>query len=212
MIFPIFTSLVILTAFFAFLRHHAERKAKAEEDAFWARERESNLVARKPMDDLVFITIPYGELPTQYGKEDEKIASCLAELETFREKKIVNLLGYSNTDLKIKYGTLNLTQLTEYDNNFIRLAALLQNWALALNERKAYAEAYAVCRFAVDIGSDSSKTYRLLSDLIFREELCPVPDRLSRLEDLEARATLLPSIMKNSILKDLSAKKEACRS
>ena len=36
-------------------------------------------------------------------------------IEALKEKKILNLSGFTNTDLKLEYGVGNLTDLTDYD-------------------------------------------------------------------------------------------------
>lgn len=212
MFFPIFTSVVAFCLLAAILRRNADRKAKQQEEEFWNREKSANLVPRKSLDNLEYIRIPYEELPTDVGTDSESVASCLQELNTFREKKIVNLQGMTNTDLKLTYGTLNLTVLTEYDTNFLRLVALLQKWAFALNEENYRKEAYAVCDFAIRIGSDISKTYHMMGEFLCDDAFCPPEDRARRLEELSKRAEALPSLMRNTILRDLEARKAALSS
>ena len=46
-------------------------------------------------------------------------------IEALKEKKILNLSGFTNTDLKLEYGVGNLTELTDYDNNYVTLSRSL---------------------------------------------------------------------------------------
>ena len=43
----------------------------------------------------------------------DELAECLSELQDLSDAKIVNLTGYTNTDLKLKYGTANITILSD---------------------------------------------------------------------------------------------------
>ena len=57
---------------------------------------------------------------------------CKEILRSLSTQKIVNLTGYTNTDLKLSYGTANITCLTEYDQNYTLLVSTLQKWAEVL--------------------------------------------------------------------------------
>lgn len=90
---------------------------------------------------------------------------CKEILRSLSTQKIVNLTGYTNTDLKLSYGTANITCLTEYDQNYTLLVSTLQKWAEALYRGGAKKECRQVLEYAVSIGTDVSHTYFLLADL-----------------------------------------------
>ncbi len=94
---------------------------------------------------------------------------CKEILRSLSTRKIVNLTGYTNTDLKLSYGTANITCLTEYDQNYTLLVSTLQKWAEVLYRGGAKKECRQVLEYAVSIGTDVSHTYFLLADL-YNEE------------------------------------------
>ena len=53
----------------------------------------------------------------------EEYRSLLTSLST---QPVVNLTGFTNTDLKLEYGTANITCLTEYDQNYTLLENMEQ--------------------------------------------------------------------------------------
>jgi len=158
--FIIFTSILSMT-----IKRH-NRSEKARQEQFWARERRANQTRRKPLDDLDYVTIPLESLPTTVMAEDFIVSDCLDTLSSLSHEKIVNLAGYTNTDLKLAYGAANITALSQYDQNFTLLAQTLQKWANALYGAGYMDEARQVLEYAVlVIHSDAGTSYRLLASL-----------------------------------------------
>ncbi len=158
--FIIFTSILSMT-----IKRH-NRSEKKQREQFWEREERANQVRRKPLDDLDYVTIPLEELPTAVMAEDPVVRDCLDMLHSLSHEKIVNLAGYTNTDLKLTYGTANITVLSQYDQSFTLLAQTLQKWAEALHGGGYAAEARQVLEYAVlAIHSDAGTSYRLLASL-----------------------------------------------
>lgn len=135
------------------------------EKSFWDREREANNVRRKPLDNLDYITIPFSQLPCDLFSENEKFIECLTTLHILSEQKIVNLTGYSNTDLKLKYGAANITLLSEYDQNYTLFVRTLQKWADLLYEESLFRETQIILEFALSTNTDVGKTYYMLAKL-----------------------------------------------
>ena len=82
-----------------------------------------------------------------------------------KDKKILNLSGISNTDLKLEYGAANLNLLSEYDENYTTLCRLLNTLGQRLYETGCPAEARKVLEFAVSTGSDMNSTYKTLCSI-----------------------------------------------
>lgn len=137
---------------------------KQQEDEFWARERKANSVRRKSLDGLQYIQIPLESFPTHLLNENADVLECISILESLTSQKIVNLTGFSNTDLKLEYGTANINVLTEYDQNYTVLVRTLQKWADILTETGYAKEAVGLMEFAVSTGTDISRTYYLLAE------------------------------------------------
>lgn len=138
-----------------------QRRDDALEERFWERESKANSIRRKPIDHLKYIHIP-ADLPTELLTDNPEMPNILASLETLRGKKIVNLTGYSNTDLKYEFGAPNITELSEYDQNFTILVTTLQKWADLLIDNGYNDEAIKMMEYLVEIRADIGKTYRLL--------------------------------------------------
>jgi tetratricopeptide (TPR) repeat protein len=178
------------------IRSNNRRSRKSEQD-FWEREREANSVRRKPLDDLAYIIIPLEQLPVSILSEHETVRECLEIINSLAKQKIVNLTGYSNTDLKFMYGAPNITVLTEYDQNYTMLVRTLQKWAEALLEAGYISEARSILEFAVSIKTDVSKTYYVLAK-IYSD--CGEPHRI---HDLAQTAETLNSAQKNTLIRNL---------
>ena len=80
-------------------------------------------------------------------------------------RKIVNLTGITNTDLKLEYGAANITKLMEYDASYITLIKTLQEWADVLYEEGLYKEVTSLLEFSVSTKCDISETYHMLCDV-----------------------------------------------
>ena len=143
-----------------------------KEQEFWDREKKANSVRKKPLDGLDLLTY----LSTQ---------------------PVVNLTGFTNTDLKLEYGTANITPLSQYDQNYTVLVRTLQQWADLLLESGLTEDAETVLAYAVSIGTDVSHTYYALAKIYAgREEYDKIADLILRAEELR-------SALRNSIVRTL---------
>ena len=162
--FPILASIII----FCLVINHANRRnsrlQKKQDDSFWERERQANATRRKSLDDLNYIRIPLEELPTELLPENEVVQGYVETLRGLAETNIVNLTGYTNTDLKLRYGAPNITLLTQYAQNYTILVSTLQLWADALLKEGLSEGAAKIMEFAVRTETDVSRTYYRLAE------------------------------------------------
>ena len=140
--FPTFLFLFII--FCAWLRYemHKDSKKMTGQQSFLAREKEANLAPVKSLKDLDYISIPLETFP--FGvltghKEIEHMEYTIRNLAK-DTRKIVNLTGITNTDLKLMYGAANIVKLMEYDASYITLIKTLQEWADVLYAEGLYSE------------------------------------------------------------------------
>ena len=183
------------------IAHNIKRQKKAKalaESEFWAREHKANSTRRKSLDGLQYITIPLESFPTHILQQNNDVAECIETLEALTSQKIVNLTGYTNTDLKLAYGTANITPLSEYDQNYTVLVRTLQKWADILIDNGYMDEAAVLMKFAVDTGSDISSTYYKLADYYNSK------GDEAQLRYLKGMAGTLNSSNRNTILKHLN--------
>lgn len=177
-------------------RRHKKLIEKYEKD-FWDRETRANNTRKKSLADLAYISIPDYLIPENFMPEDAEASDLFETLRYLSNQKIVNLTGYTNTDLKLKYGTANITRLSEYDQNYTLLARTLQRLAEILYKNGRIKEARTMLEFAVSTDTDVSHSYYLLADIYDAE------DEYDKKAALIEKAGSLHSTMKNVIVRTL---------
>lgn len=195
--FPFFASFIV---FCLWLSHQIKRQCKKEDAlalSYWDREAAANNTRKKPLDDVEFITIPFDSLPMRTMPENEEAEECRRLLLDLSEQKIANFTGLSNTDLKLRYGTANITFLTECDQNYTVLARTLQKWASVLYKNGYTDEAKTILEFAVSTKTDVSGTYAMLSEIYNKT------GQSDKIEHLLQIAEGLQSAMKPAIVRIL---------
>jgi hypothetical protein len=181
------------------------RKFEEKEQNFWEKEREANNVRKKSLDTLEYIHIPYDLLPFGTAEENPTLAAAEDELMALKDEKIVNFTGITNTDLKLEYGTANITALTQFDQNYTALVVSLQKWGEALYNAGRFEDACKVLEFAVKTRTDISSTYRLLIDMYKTKLGFNEATIKSKLEGLLPIAKNLNALSRNQILNMLAA-------
>lgn len=172
------------------------RKQRETNDAFWDRELTANHARKKDISTLPYITIPLEKFPIGIA-ENETTAGYEDTLKKLAESKILNLGSQSNTDLKLAYGPANLTELSEYDQNFATLCKTIAAYGECLLDLGYETEAQTVLEFGIECGSDISKNYLLLGKLYLKQ------GRPADVEHLKESAKKLDSIMRKPILDHL---------
>ena len=192
--FPFFTTFAVL---FIIVFTIGSRKNTAEQEkvqeAYWQREREANNVRKQDLSKLNYINIPLLDFPMDLH------ADCEITLRELSEKKIVNLTGYSNTDLKLEYGVANLETLSEYDSNFATLVTALADYSRLLLGAGRTDDAKKVLEYAVSVQADSIYIYTTLAQIYHNSgEDDKIADLITSAEDLK-------SISKITILENLNS-------
>ena len=190
--FPFLTIFIIFIIVLTYnIKKNDATQAKVQ-DEFWEKERKSNAVRKQDISKLEYITIPLEKIPHRLDTEVEKAFFALSE------KTMVNLTGISNTDLKLSYGTANLTLLSEYDTNFTEMVSLLPEYTNQLLEAGEEDTARMLLEFGVDCKADSSKIYSQLAS-IYRAH-----NELDKLEYLRLASEDLPQFTRLAVQKELS--------
>ncbi len=182
------------------LQHHMRKNSKKEKinnENFWKRESEANSVRKKDISNLDYIKIP--DTLVCPDTTDSRIEKEWHTIEALKEKKILNLSGLTNTDLKMEYGVGNLTQLTEYDNNYVTLSRCLVRIAELLIEQDLKKEAAAFLEFGIATHTDIGKNYTLLAGYYMD---CGKPEKI---DFLIGQAKQLSSLSKDPIIARLKA-------
>ncbi|MCI9082255.1 MAG: hypothetical protein HFI70_08115 [Lachnospiraceae bacterium] len=183
----------IFMAVVSYKRMKANHQNQAAEDAFWNRENTANLTRRQDISNLDYVDFSGVTLPFALF-QDDLLKQCETQVLALKEKKILNLTGISNTDLKLKYGPANLPELTQCDQNFTLLARTLNTWGQRLQELSYTAEAICVLAFAVSIKSDIRATWQLLAQLYAES------GDTAKIQKLKTTAASLNSLNREPIL------------
>lgn len=194
-----FASFIIFIAWLSYeLRKSSNLGDKAEKD-FWERELEANGVRRKNLDNLPYVRFPFDRLPSKESFTDcgAEIPESLTVLQSLQDKKMVNLSGISNTQLKLTYGTANITPLSEYDANYELFSKHIYLLAEALYAQGRTDEALFLLEETLPTGTDISGHYKLLAT-IYQEK-----GQAQKIGALREQAQQLHSLSKKTILRSL---------
>ena len=198
--FPFFASFVVVAIFFNISMRRVSRKEEDKEAAFWRKEREANNVRRKSLENLDYISIPVDILPFDTAGDNAVLKEAEKKVSGLKDEKIVNLTGITNTDLKLEYGTANITELSRFDQNYTSLVCALQEWGKELYNLGRYEDSAKVLEFAVKTRSDVTATYKLLVDM-YKTKLELNEEEIKRkIEGLIPIAKNLNSLSKKNIL------------
>ena len=204
--FPFLASFLILIVFFNLRMRRVSRKEEMREAGFWEKERQANSVRKKSLENLDYIHIPVDLLPFGTAGDNAALLKAEEEVSALKDEKIVNLTGITNTDLKLEYGAANITQLSQFDQNYTALVCSLQNWGQELYNQGRYEDARDVLEFAVKTRSDITATYRVLVDLYKTKLGLNEEEIQKKIDGLVPIAKNLNALSRNTILKLLDYK------
>lgn len=188
--------IIILLSVLALLRNRTNRTSKKNQDSFWEKEQRANHTRKQDISGLDYIQIPLDTFPIGQFT-DEKLTSLEQTLTSLSNRKILNLSGISNTDLKLQYGAANLPVLSECDANFTLLARTITAYGERLAELGHWKEAILILEFGIQCKTDLSKNYTLLGTL-YRDH-----DDSAKIQQLVDIVQNMDLLLKDSILQQL---------
>ena len=192
---------IILLAIFQFFLKKNTKKHEELNKEFWKRERESNTVRKKDISALNYIIIPDTlPVPVDYsGSEGNNLKTALNYFYTFKDKKMLNLTGKSNTDLKAAYGAANLDALSEYDENCTQMLKSIIPLATELNKSGLTDEAAAYLEFGISCHTDITQNYIMLGEYYASK------GNIDKIQHLVNVAESLDSLTKKNIISRLDS-------
>lgn len=161
--FPILATVILFCIVLSYYIRKSNKESEHALDEFWEKEKKANFTRKKPLDDLNYISIPEEISSMQVSSAEGKDA--LITLNQLSTQKICNFTGITNTDLKLTYGTANITVLSEYDQNYTMMVRALQKLAVELEKEGQISSVETVLSFAVEAGTDISASYELLAKI-----------------------------------------------
>ncbi len=195
--FPFLTIFLIFLIWLTIMIHRSNAKIDAQEEKFWENERIANSTPAKDISNLRYITIPIEKFPLNFSN-DPDVLDTESKLKELSQKKLLNLTGKTNTELKMEYGVPNFEKLSQMGNDFDEATILLNHYGKALVEAERYEDAIAVLEFAVGVGTDISESYTLLS------QCYKVQNNSTKLELLKNQVEQSNLILKDNILKKIN--------
>ena len=130
---------------------------------------------------------------------NEQIAEYEQTIRDLAKEPVVNLTGFSNTDLKLEYGAPNIDLLSLYDQRYTTLVCTLQSWAALLYKEGQPQAARVLLEFAISTHTDIYASYELLVR-IYKEQSAE-----NQISGLLPMAQQLHSLSRTRILTFLEA-------
>ncbi|MCR5098097.1 MAG: hypothetical protein K6B14_04025 [Lachnospiraceae bacterium] len=193
MAFPFLTFFIAFIIALALRYAWLDKKRKAVEDEFWEREEQAKHVPKKDLSELDYIKVPLEEFPIGKYQEDE-VVSLEDAITALSKKRLINITGMTNTEVKLAYGTDNLEVLSGMEEDYNELTVLLVDYAKALMEHEDFEAAKKVLSFGVETGTDVSTNYELLGDC------CLALDQKKEIEDLKQKVLERHLLLESKIL------------
>ena len=196
-ILPYFIILIIILQF-AIKR--SSRNHKSRNQQYLERESRANQVRRKDISNLNYISIPDNLPLINSGNEtfNQLLSNNSGMMRSYNTITGLNLTGISNTELKLSYGAANLTELTEYDDNFTTLIKAIASLGHALIDNNDTADALSFLEYGISIGSDISSNYIDLA-IIYA-----ATDRFDDIRKLKEKAGMIKSLSRDNIIEQLN--------
>jgi len=197
MISPLFATIVLVCGFiWIYVKSTSKNLNKGTEELL-EKELKANTVRRQPLASLNYIDFNENSIPLIDKAPNTRIEELYNALKSLYGKKIVNLTGISNTDLKLTYGPANLPDLTEFDQNFTSLSKNIYDLGIELDAAGLRDDAKKVLLYGISIGSDISGNYIALANIYIEEK------NYSEITRLIDRANLIHSLTKTSTISKL---------
>ncbi|MCR5216070.1 MAG: hypothetical protein K6C69_03970 [Lachnospiraceae bacterium] len=160
------------------------------------KEREANTTRRQDISNLDYIHLDPDRLPVLTAPSS-KLADYDQKLRGYVDKKMLNLSGISNTELKLTYGAPNLPILSEYDEAFTQCSILLNKYGQTLMEEGFSREAVELLNYTLELGAASSQSILLLGKEYQRT------GNTSALDQLLLHASSLPDSIRELTIQKL---------
>lgn len=193
----IFFCTIIIGLEILYHKKKSDSISEKNKQLFWDREARANSVRKKDITYLNYINIPIDTLPIM-DSEDDELREYENTIKSLSGKRILNLSGMSNTDLKLEYGPANLNELMSYDENYMTLVSTIAKWGARLIDLNYTDEAVTVLEYGVSVGTDVGRNFYMLADIYRKNNQ---PDSINRLIHI---AEQLDSIMRRPIVAKLN--------
>ena len=194
---PIFLiCIIVFVIWFRVKIKKANKETNIQNAQYWEREEQANFARKKDITNLKYLTVDDNELMLKTPANDEE-ADLIQQLKDCSHRKMLNLSAYSNTDLKEKYGVVNLEELSNCDQNYLYFIRALSNWGRYLYEHDDPDRAQKVMELSLRIGSDISHVYTILAQIYLQQ------GKEEKVDELIAKEASSDMALKDSLIRKL---------
>ncbi|PKM95199.1 MAG: hypothetical protein CVU84_05790 [Firmicutes bacterium HGW-Firmicutes-1] len=205
-------SIFVLFLIFIFIFQHNLRKSdkmlNKSRKIFWEKEEKSLFARKAPIDTNIYIIPSIEALPNfsfeefkAFGNEDlfktQELCFDIAK------SPMVNLSDMLNSDIRIKYGTSNLSTIESYEINYNHYIKILYQLAKGYYELNMYDEAICVLEEGIRVHTEIGDHILLLATLY-----CQFQNK-AKFDELYEKSLTLNTLTKNTIIRNLDKLKEA---
>ena len=149
---------LVFCAWLAYEKNKHTRLQRAESKKFWQREEQANHTRNKDISQLEYFSVDSSTIPSNtYNSQQIELAKN--QIFTDLEKKMIDLSGYSNTDLKLAYGVGNFSLLSTYDANYNTFLLHLSQLATAYRDEEYWDDAENCYHLCLKLGSQKISDY-----------------------------------------------------
>ena len=129
---PVFFICFIVFLLWLRVKLKQQDKNETSNKDFWQREHEADFSRNKDISMLEYISVPKEVLPFNEQTNDVELIQIQKDISDVMSKKMINLSGMTNTDIKFAYGRGNFEILSFYDQNYLKFLSLLNKWGTYL--------------------------------------------------------------------------------
>lgn len=166
---PVFFICFIVFLLWLCVKLKQQDSLKTQNKDFWRREHEADFSRNKDISELDYISIDRELLPFSEHTNDAELLQIQQDVNKTLSKKMINLSGMTNTDIKETYGRGNFEVLAVYDQNYLKFLSLLNKWGTYLLERGFINEAKQIFEYAVNtLNCDISGCYTGLAKIYLK--------------------------------------------
>lgn len=142
---------LIFLIWFTYERRKADRQSVYSDETFWEHEKRASHTPTANIENLDYITLDTSVIPAPREDDPTELTEALEGILSLKDCRMLDLSAYTNTDLKLKYGTFNFTVLAKADADFSALIEGCDKAGDILAELNRYDEAYRLVKYAADL-------------------------------------------------------------
>ncbi len=196
---PVFFICFIVFLLWLRVKLKQQDKNETSNKDFWQREHEADFSRNKDISMLEYISVPKEVLPFDEQTTDVEIIQIQKDISDVLSKKMINLSGMTNTDIKLAYGRGNFEILSVYDQNYLKFLSLLNKWGTYLLTHGDKNRARQIFEYAVNtLNCDISGCYTGLAKIYLEN------DDIDKVQKLIDKVEYSDAYLKESIINKLN--------